>query len=355
LLNSFTVKFIAMKALDDIIKQKEVSQASLLKLPGVTGIDVGYKYVGGQRTDEVSIRVMVTKKKKTVPVKQRIPAKIKGIKTDVIQRIFEPLTLRKPVADATPVPDNKKYDPLQGGISIGPDREINGYVYAGTLGCIVTDKATGEPRLLSNFHVMAVDDSWKAGDAMVQPSKVDGGTDADQIGTLAKAVLSNHVDGALSTVEGRGTDCAIVDIGKVKGTATAALNAAVRKRGRTTLLTYGFVDAVNGTVKIDYGDGIGAKTLTDQIGIRPDTAHNDKFSDHGDSGSAVVDADNNVIGLLFAGSPDGYTYINLIANVLSELDIEVCTKAKTRKKIPKKKAKVKHHPSPKKKTPADRS
>lgn len=320
-----------MKELETIVKQKEISLDSLMELQGVGGVDVGYKYVGGKRTDEIAIRVLVAKKKKNISAKQRVPDMIKGIKTDVIERVVEPFILRKSVKQSAPAADTAKYDPLKGGISIGPDRSSNGYVYAGTLGCIVTDKASGEPRLLSNFHVMAVDDAWKKGDQMDQPSKVDGGTASDKVGTLANALISSHVDGALSTVSGRGLDCSLVDIGEIKGTATVSLNAPVRKRGRTTLLTYGFVDAINGSVKIDYGDGIGVKTLSDQIGIRSDTAHNPKFSDHGDSGSVVVDADNNIVGLLFAGSEDGYTYINLISYVLSELDIQICDQTSSSK------------------------
>lgn len=314
-----------MPKLEAIIQKQQREQDALLNLPGVTGVDTGYKYVKGRRTRQIAIRVMVVKKKKRVPAKVRIPAMIDGIITDVIERTVVPFVLRKPLQEITPAPDNKRYDPLQGGISIGPDRSVNGYVYAGTLGCIVKDKAGGEKRLLSNFHVMAMDNNWKAGDAMDQPSLVDGGSSADRAGALSKAVLSDHIDGALSTVTGRETTCRIVDIGDIKGAAVAALNDPVRKRGRTTLLTYGFVDAINGTVKIDYGDGLGTKTLRHQVGIRPDTKHNPMFSDHGDSGSVVVDANNHVIGLLFAGSEDGYTYINLIADVLAELDIEICS------------------------------
>lgn len=339
-----------MPKLEAIIQKKQSEQDALLKLPGVTGVDVGYKYVNGKRTKNIAIRVMVAKKKKIVSAKQRIPETIDGIKTDVIERVIVPLVVRKPLKDVAPTPDNKKYDPLQGGISIGPDRSINGYVFAGTLGCVVKDNSTGEERLLSNFHVMAIDDSWKAGDAMDQPSLVDGGSSSDKVGELTKAILSDHVDGALSTVNGRGTACTIVDIGDVKGTAVPKLDDAVRKRGRTTLLTHGFVDAINGTVKIDYGDGIGTKTLSDQIGIRPDTKQNPMFSDHGDSGSVVVNANNEVVGLLFAGSEDGYTYINVIANVLSELDISICTKSTKTTRAPKKKGNTKGGPakSPKK-------
>lgn len=313
-----------MEKLTTIIAQKETSLTSLWKLSGVCGVDVGFKYVKGQRTEEIAIRVLVEHKKKNVPEKQRVPKTIKGIKTDVIERTIVPMVARKPLAEAVPGPDTGKYDPLEGGISIGPDRASGGYVFAGTLGCIVEDQASGEPWLLSNFHVMAVDSAWKPGDLMDQPSRVDGGSASDQVGVLTKAILTTQVDGALCTVSGRKTDCSIVDLGEVTGTAGVTLNQPVRKRGRTTLLTYGFVDAINGTVKIDYGDQIGVKTLTDQIGIRSDPDHNAKFSDHGDSGSVVLDAEGHIVGLLFAGSEDGYTYINQIDQVLSALNIRIC-------------------------------
>ncbi len=151
------LKNTAMQKLTAIISQMGVSANALLNLPGVNGVDVGYKYVKGQRTGEIAIRVLVTRKRKTVPPKERIPAVINGIKTDVIQRKIVPLIVKKAVKDITPVPDAKKYDPVQGGISIGPERSIGGYVFAGTLGCIVKDNASGETLLLSNFHVMAVD------------------------------------------------------------------------------------------------------------------------------------------------------------------------------------------------------
>jgi hypothetical protein len=66
---------------------KERVEASLLALPGVTGVDVGYKLVAGKKTDLVAIRVYVASKQ-DVPAEQQIPAEIEGIPTDVIERRF---------------------------------------------------------------------------------------------------------------------------------------------------------------------------------------------------------------------------------------------------------------------------
>jgi len=317
-----------MKELNEIIKQKEAAEAMLFKLKGVTGVDVGYKYKNGKRTDEISIRVHVKAKKKTVNAKEKVPATINGIKTDVIEMEVYPQIASQKLEQINLQVDTVTYPTVKGGISIGPERVINGFVYTGTLGCIVKDNVTNNPMLLSNFHVMCVDNSWNVGDFMCQPSRVDTGTPVtDRVGAIERAVLSTNVDGAISTLNGRPHDCSIVDIGDVKGTANAVLNAPVKKRGRTTLLTEGFVDAINATVSVNFGDGIGVRVLTNQIGIRPDTTVNPKFSDNGDSGSVVMDADKKVIGLLFAGNDAGYTYINPISSVLSELNISLCTKA----------------------------
>jgi hypothetical protein len=275
-----------------IVEAKKKAEESLLKLPGVTGVDIGFKEVGGKATDQIAIRVLVAEKK-DVPKAQRVPEQIDGIPTDVIQRKFElhQMASRMREADLHPMVDAGTYTPLKGGISIGPCRAIGGFVFAGTLGCVVIDNASGKHMLLSNFHVMCVDNTHAVGDAMTQPSRVDGGAcPGGVVGTLARQSLGGQVDCAVADISGaRGNVCEIVDIGAVAGQAVAALGQKVRKRGRTTMLTYGEVDSVHLTVTVDYGAGIGNVTLTDQIGIKPDTAHNPKFGDHGDSGSVVVD------------------------------------------------------------------
>ena len=317
-----------MENLDEIIVKKQAAESDLFKLDGVTGVDVGYKYSNGKRTDEITIRVHVKKKKKKVSEKEMIPSTINGIKTDVIEMEIHPQMLSKKVEEIKAFADTTTYSTVKGGISIGPERTIGGYVFTGTLGCLVKDNTTNNPALLSNFHVMCVDNNWNVGDYMCQPSRVDTGTPGtDRVGALQRAVLSSKVDGAISTLSGRPSDCSIVEIGDVKGTASAVLNAAVKKRGRTTLLTEGFVDAINATVNVNYGSSIGVKTFTNQIGIRPNTSVSEKFSQKGDSGSVVVNNENKIIGLLFAGNDAGYTYINPIAAVLSELNISICVKS----------------------------
>jgi hypothetical protein len=314
-----------MPSVDELIAIKERVEARFLSAPGVTGVDVGYKEVGGQRTEQVAIRVHVAAKTDAIPDDQRVPAEIEGVVTDVLERRYELHVLSQQVTTLAPQADTTHYATLQGGISMGPSRTINGFIFAGTLGAIVVDNATNQHAALTNFHVACVDNTFNNGDRMVQPSRIDTGVvPTDEFGSLARETLSANVDGAVISIDsGRSSQCQIADIGQVRGTTAATLGMAVRKRGRTTLLTHGSVDGLALSVNIDYGDGIGVKTLTNQVSIAADTTQNPLFSDHGDSGSVIVNDSGFVVGLLFAGAGTS-TVANPIAAVLSELNISMC-------------------------------
>ena len=280
---------------------------------------------------------MYVEKKKDVPAKERIPTEIDGIPTDVVEDKIEPHQNMVRLEDIVIEADTATYTPLVGGISIGPCRSFHltppevategDYVFTGTLGCIVRDLTTDAAMALSNFHVMCVDDTWAMGDAMAQPSRVDTGTcPADTIGTLQRAVLNQSVDCAVSSISGRQVSCAVTEIGDLTGTAVAVLNEAVRKRGRTTGLTHGTIASIDYSTNVDYGDGLGTVTLKNQIRIVPDTSQSASFGNKGDSGSVVVNANGEVVGLYFAGNTSGTTGVaNPIAAVLTALNVKICT------------------------------
>lgn len=327
-----------MKILSEMRKVKELNEADILSRPGLNGVDIGYKYVGGKKTDELAIRVFV-EKKKDVPLNEKIPETIQGIKTDVIARNFKLNPLFAKVADIEIKADTNTYEKLKGGISIGPCRDIQNLVYVGTLGAIVKDNITGNSMLLSNFHVMCVDDKWSIGDEMVQPSRVDNGhCPYGIVGTLERASLGEKVDCAVANHAVRSYENEIIDVGDVTGTTVASIDMAVRKRGRTTGLTYGTVYTVDLSVKIHYGNGLGEKILYNQIGIEVDSSQSSEFGIGGDSGSVVVNDERKVVGLYFAGSmeerdeagniiePEGvYGIANPIQDVIEALDISFFT------------------------------
>lgn len=319
-----------MKISYEIRRAKADAEKGLLSYEGVTGVGVGEKIADGEHTGIPSIRVYVREKKVKSDLKkdQIIPEKINGFPTDVIEREFELHSLSVPVESMQLQVDTGRYDPLTGGISLGPCRVIDNHIYAGTLGLIVEDNDTDKPMLLSNFHVMCVDDGWDVGNSMAQPSRIDGGAcPSDVVGKLLRAHLGGQVDGAIAEIVNRDHNCRIIEVGRVNGKAVPVHAEPVRKRGRTTRLTHGFVDDVSLSVRINYGDGLGTKILSNQIGISVDSSQSTKFGDHGDSGSIVVNQNNEAIGLYFAGSSDGSSGVaNPIGAVFSALNVHLCDK-----------------------------
>lgn len=319
---------------------KQRIEDELLARPGVTGVDINEKYTDGVATGQLSIVVYVESKTPAGDLAdgEAIPATIEGIPTDVQEEkivLHDSYTMVEAVA---PQIDATQYGTLHGGISMGPCRTVfrtppdvptaGNYTFVGTLGAIVIDRVTKAEMALTNFHVACVDTGWAPGDTMAQPGRPDGGScPADVFGSLTRAVLSEHVDGAVvSITAGKATECTIEGIGDVKGHAAAVLNSDVRKRGRTTELTFGRVTSVDASVSINYGDGLGNRTLKNQVRIVADTAQSAVFSAGGDSGSVVVDGNNMVIGLLFGGSTQA-TYANPIGFVMDELGVDLCVKS----------------------------
>jgi hypothetical protein len=56
----------------------------------VTGMDIGFKMVGGQQTRQLAIRVYVRQKlpPEQVPPRERIPEEVGGVPVDVIEGTF---------------------------------------------------------------------------------------------------------------------------------------------------------------------------------------------------------------------------------------------------------------------------
>ena len=76
-----------MQDWERIQRVKDEAEQELLKIPGVTGVDIGNKYVNGEKTDTIAIRVYV-ERKRDVSADVAIPTEIQGIPTDVIERKY---------------------------------------------------------------------------------------------------------------------------------------------------------------------------------------------------------------------------------------------------------------------------
>ncbi len=216
--------------------------------------------------------------------------------------------------------------PLLIGCSIGHFR-----ITAGTLGCLVRRGSTS--LILSNNHVLADENAGKKGDAIIQPGSFDGGTRGkDTVGTLERFVRLlpgrvNRVDAAVARIK----PGVLFDPRRLRGLGTLQgvgqppdVGDRVAKVGRTTGVTRGRVTAIE-LDNVVVGYDMGNLRFDDQIEI--EGAGTRSFSQGGDSGSLIVDADLKGVALLFAGGDVGgtnglgLTYANALPLVLSALSI----------------------------------
>ena len=324
----------------------------LLSRANVVATGVGMKVTGGVRQQTPSIICSVKKRVEasSLSPKDLVPRELDGVPTDVVEtgriRVFQTPTGR--------------FRPAPGGVSVG-HREIT----AGTLGCWV--RRNGQWVMLSNNHVLANSNDAEIGDPILQPGPIDSGRyPDDQIAVLedfvpihfpgdsngnsngnsngdsggcgiagsvvsilngiarvlgsstrVKSYSTQQVDNLVDAAIGRPLNVEdvlpeILNIGPVGGTASAQLGTAVKKSGRTTGFTQGEILQVDVTVDVQYGTNLVAR-FTDQLMAGA-------MSQGGDSGSAVLDDQDRIVGLLFAGS-DQTTIINRIENVFDALNL----------------------------------
>lgn len=332
--------------LQDVRQLLAEAKKELMQKPNVVATGIGYKIVNGKPTKDLALICSVdTKKaKKALIESELIPATIQSIPTDVY-----PTGIIYAQQDPT-----GKFRPAPGGVSIG---HVD--ITAGTLGCLV--QKNGVQYILSNNHVLANSNEGEIGDHIVQPGPTDGGSyPEDRIAELSEYIkihfeggngggstcsIANGTAGFLNVLaailgsktrlqshrpteaqaEDNLVDCAIakpldkdfvkneiLHIGKIAGVAEGTLGMGVKKSGRTTGLTTGTISQIDVTVQVSYGSNKTA-TFVDQL-------MTGNMSAGGDSGSAVLDANNKIIGLLFAGSSSS-TIINRIQNVFSALNV----------------------------------
>jgi hypothetical protein len=220
----------------------------------------------------------------------------------------------------------------------------------GTLGSLITRGTTHF--ILSNNHVLARSDLGVNGEAINQTRTCGGGT---SVGALAgHSVLKptandatgcvqpttatlcglapDNVDAAIASANGNvdsvgtilelgaATTTDIGDLPPSSTLGTPAIGLAVAKSGRTTGLTCSSIQALNGSVAVDYDASCGGATafqshFTNQILV---TGAN--FIESGDSGSLLVEsATARPVGLMYAGG--GSTAVaNPITDVIAVLN-----------------------------------
>lgn len=308
--------------------QKELQEnlpfvsSKLLSIQNVVGVGIGFKQSAGKLTDEISYRVYVKQKleEANLPAGQLIPKYAAGHKTDVVM-----------VPNAVKRLNTDNYRPLNAGIAIGPkDSGV------GTLGWFGT--APGDKKvILTNHHVaMPGDDPaafYKLGTDEQGLGEIKIGQpfhrkfsncccDCDVIGKVLVAKNDEHVDCALIQIDSEFANDTVLEIFNndteevltVSGVGAPVCGDKVFKIGIRSGHTVGFIAEIGGvcrvvpelveTTMMEPGE---AGYKSGQIFIYPDPeetySYNDiqAFSYKGDSGSAIINENGEIVGLLWGG------------------------------------------------------
>jgi endonuclease G len=275
------------------------------KRPGVSAVDLGFKWTDGRMTEQVSIRVHLARKKPAaeLPPEQVFPTSVDGIPVDVIEATYF-AQVQAPVRQVEAVVGRgQRLDVVPLGVSIG-----NRYTTAGTLGAKVVDLDNGDEMLLSNWHVLVGRKDVQAGLPIWQPGWLDGGTrDDNTIALLSRWVLGPF-DAAVARLTGaRRVESRTLEGRHITDITSPRLGMKVWKSGRTSGYTEGIVDGLKMRVTIPY-PGVGLVLLDQVFRIVPAAAapRDYEVSLAGDSGAIWVDqASGKAAGLHFAGEIDG--------------------------------------------------
>ncbi|MDA2919853.1 hypothetical protein MYX76_10230, partial [Desulfobacterota bacterium AH_259_B03_O07] len=235
--------------------------------------------------------------------------------------------------------------PVPMGTSTSTNQGLTGKIcFSGTTGFKACDNASGKIGYVTNNHIGAavgilLCENGPPGLVELHP----GARDADPVctlsGTMPIGILSrvvtinfpgpNLVDAAFVESSDQETSNIIRDIGPPTTTpGTPTLGMCVKKSGRSTGLTFGRINLVNMTVPVSYICG-GVAIILETFRAAPDDSCGlcenppcSSMSLTGDSGAAVLDLNNNIVGLLFAGN-DTISVAVTIQNVLSELNVSL--------------------------------
>lgn len=278
----------------------------------IVGVGIGDKMIDDHFTNERTVIVYVVAKapKDEVQAEALVPEEIGGVPTDVVA-----------IGELHALPFKGRYRPAPCGVSIGHYR-----ITAGTFGCLV--RRGRSLFILSNNHVLANSNNARIGDPIVQPGPTDGGRVPSHVIAKLSHWVPIQFGGPLNDV-----DCAMAQTSPqlVKATNIAygrfsptpipcRPRLVVKKGGRTTQFTRGWITDCNATLRVNYGTS-GIAVFRNQIVIRSLTTS--PFSAGGDSGSLIVsDVGNRPVGLLFAGS-SSHTIANPITTVLTKLGVSI--------------------------------
>jgi len=294
----------------------------------VTGVDIGFRYDKGKRTNEMAVRIHVREKipEHALEADEIFPKTIEGVPIDVIQAVYTPHAQPAAVEPEEDLIDRRlRFDRLQPGISVGHQA-----VTAGTLGAVVFDRRTAQRGILSNWHVLAGSNAARPGDPIVQPGPKHGGrAPQDTVARLERFLLDEHGDAAFAVLNSsRDVSDVQLETGvRVTTVRPIQIGEVVTKSGRSTAVTRGLVEGI-GQYTLTYS-GVGSRTIRGFkiVAEQDGNPQNLEISAGGDSGALwFATTDSQGVGLHFAGETDPapneeHALACHLDDVLTQLDV----------------------------------
>ena len=216
---------------------------------------------------------------------------------------------------------------ITGGLEIGAEKTTQ---ISGTLGCLVKYKNSELPVWITCYHVLkSKDQSWDVFDnSKIEQVEQPNDNKNRIIGKIKEAKRNIRLD--VAVIEPFADKVQLIPdvngIGKVSRFRKVVQedqerHTAVEKYGKTTGKTEGIIDTVGYAADIKYDDGQTHK-IYNLIRIKPNDSSK-PFSRPGDSGALVVDADNQAIGMIVAGTESGdYSFAIPINTIFNEINLK---------------------------------
>ncbi|MDX1547816.1 MAG: hypothetical protein R3247_12550 [Rhodothermales bacterium] len=206
--------------------------------------------------------------------------------------------------DAPRPPDLARHRPLLVGCSISGGEHPG----PGSIGCFVICNRTERPMILGNEHVMRAEFGIDTDEdpEIRQPSKGNGGSEEDRVALYDRGLLDARIDAAVAylypdvpfanrTLEG---------VSLLGTCATFNHGDPVWKRGTASRRTEGRIKNPSAAKGVPHARFGGTIDFTKQIEVEALREGVD-FQIPGDSGSVLVNDDNEIIGLMHGGGKGG--------------------------------------------------
>jgi hypothetical protein len=219
-------------------------------------------------------------------------------------------------------PDLARHRPLLIGVSISGGNHPG----PGSIACFVLCNQTGQPMILGNEHVMRAEFGTATRDApeIYQPSKGNGAGERDAVATYARGILDARIDAAVAYLKGGVEYANRTPEGEaLRGSSGIyRVGQSVWKRGTASRRTDGRIEDVSANKSVPHARFGGAINFANQIEVKVAGAKSE-FQIPGDSGSALFNDQNEIIGIMHGGGMNGGGIATPIQRVFDLLDVRL--------------------------------